>query len=975
MSFSFHHRVVLIFIVVLVVDVSAFAQSGSSSLRGQVTDPSGAAITDATVIATTPDGHTLTTRTNKDGMYEFKGLTPGKYSLHIYAKGFNEQVSDAVEVASEQAQKLNFTLEIAVIQEKVEVNTEAPTVDTTPSNNASSIVISGKELEALSDDPDDLQQDLEALAGPSAGPNGGQMYIDGFTAGQLPPKASIREIRINQNPFSPEYDKLGYGRIEVFTKPGTDKLHGQLMVNGNTAAFNALNPYLNVNNSAGAPNELPSYYSTIFDGSVGGPISKRASFFVDVQRRNINDESVVSALNPDPTLTTAVPFSEALPNSRTRTEVSPRIDFQVTKNNTLTGRYQLWRDTGNNQGVGQLSLATQAYNSTSTEHQVQISDTQVFGAKIVNETRFQYVHEGSDQTPVSTNPMIVVPGAFTSGGSGQSHQTDHTNRFELQNYTSLVAGNHIWKFGGRLRTYGDQNTSTANFNGSYTFPFLSQYQAAEQAIAAGQPIPVADLPSQFTLTATGASGSPTVSTTVVDAGLYVGDDWKVRPNVTLSYGLRFETQNEIHDHGDWAPRIAVAWGLGRKGSSPKTVLRAGFGMFYDRFTTDLVLQSLRLNGVTQQKYVVSAPQTTFYPTVPPPSSLPPTTAPTVYQIDPNLHAPYTMQSAISVERQLSKTANLAVSYLHSRGVHALLSRNINAPLPGTNDPNNPANRPLGTLENIYQYESEGTFKQNQLIVNANVRMGTKLSLFGYYTLNYANSNTAGANSFPSNQYNIDQDYGRAAFDTRHRLFLGGSVGLPYLIRLSPFLIASSGSPFNITTGTDLNGDSIYNDRPSFASSLSNPADVHVTKYGTFNAVPVAGETIIPINYGTGPGRFTMNLRVGKTIGFGKVAERAGAGSGAFGGGPGGERHGGGGGFGRAQGGGGMMMGSSSNHRYNLTLSVTARNLFNNVNRNNPIGNLSSPAFGISNGLAGGPFQSASASAANRRIDLQALFTF
>ena len=126
--------------------------------------------------------------------------------------------------------RLNVAMAISVAEEKVQVSDTAPTIDVNPSNNAGAIVISGKELEALPDDPDELQSDLQALAGPSAGPNGGQMYIDGFTAGQLPPKSSIREIRINQNPFSSEYDRLGYGRIEIFTKPGTDKYHGQFFV-------------------------------------------------------------------------------------------------------------------------------------------------------------------------------------------------------------------------------------------------------------------------------------------------------------------------------------------------------------------------------------------------------------------------------------------------------------------------------------------------------------------------------------------------------------------------------------------------------------------------------------------------------------------------------------------------------------------------------------------------------------------------
>src|ERR1035441_9308594 len=184
-------------------------------------------------------------------------------------------------------------MSIEVDLQKVQVSDTAPTIDVNPSSNAGAIVISGKELDALPDDPDELESDLQALAGPSAGPSGGQMYIDGFTAGELPPKSSIREIRINQNPFSAEYDKLGYGRIEIFTKPGTDKYHGQFFVLGNDSAFNSPNPF------AGSE---PPYYSTQFNGNIGGPLSKKASFFFNIDRRDINDVSATNAYVLDPSL-------------------------------------------------------------------------------------------------------------------------------------------------------------------------------------------------------------------------------------------------------------------------------------------------------------------------------------------------------------------------------------------------------------------------------------------------------------------------------------------------------------------------------------------------------------------------------------------------------------------------------------------------------------------------------------------------
>jgi hypothetical protein len=363
------------------------------------------------------------------------------------------------------------------------------------------------------------------------------------------------------------------------------------------------------------------------------------------------------------------------------------------------------------------------------------------------------------------------------------------------------------------------------------------------------------------------------------------------------------------------------------------------------------------------------------------------TAPTIYSPDPNLRTPYIMQTGISVERQLTKNANLAVTYLNSRGVHEFFTANINAPECSA-FPCNAATAPrsLGSPDNIYQYQSEGIFKQNQLIVNSSIRVGAKLSLFGYYTLNYANSDTgAGAGSFPSINNNISLDYGRSAFDIRHRFFFGGTIGLPYAFRLSPIMMASSGTPYNVTTGQDLNADSIFNDRPSFAGPNSIPANVVTNRFGSFDVVPQPGDPRVPVNYLTGPGRFSLNLRLSKSFGFGKKTEATntlaggpGGAGGTFGRGPGGPGGRGGGGFG-GRGGGGPDAGAT-NHRYNVTFSVAARNIFNNVNLTTPVGNLGSPLFGQSNGIVtgfgpGGGGGGPGGASANRKIDLQVSFNF
>ena len=193
---------------------------------------------------------------------------------------------------------------------------------------------------------------------------------------------------------------------------------------------------------------------------------------------------------------------------------------------------------------------------------------------------------------------------------------------------------------------------------------------------------------------------------VLDVGLYLQDDWRLRPNLTLSGGLRFETQTRVPDHLDVAPRIGVAWAVGNK--NRPTVIRGGFGIFYDRFSENNVLNLERFDGVSQQQYIVSFPN--FYPAIPPADSLTGNkTSPNVYSLASNYRSPYIMQGAVSVERQLTRVINASVNFVSSRGVHSQITNNINAPLPGSISVAEPGGiRPFGTTTNMYQYESAGS---------------------------------------------------------------------------------------------------------------------------------------------------------------------------------------------------------------------------------------------------------------------------
>ena len=950
------------------------ATSGPVSLRGNVVDPDGAEIPGATVTLTPPKGAAYLVQSAADGTYTLRGVPAGVYALTASMTGFASFVREGLRITGDGSQVILIKLQVQSQQTVVTVNTDDIHVSVDQDANASASVLKGKDLDALSDDPDELQQELTALAGPAAGPNGGQIYIDGFTGGQLPPKSSIREIRINQNPFSAQYDRPGFGRVEVFTKPGTDKLHGSIQLNGLDRAFNTGSVFI-------APGTFqPDYHTVLVFGNVTGPINKNASYAIGGSYRNIQDNDVIDP----PSIYSTSPasgivclpgqtgcaeydrqFNAVQLSPQTRFDIAPRLDLALGSKNTLTARFQYEHNNQQFQGIGGDNLYSSGFGTVGSEATIQISDTQIFSSKLINETRFEYQRPTSVITPLSTGPQIDVQGAFIFGGYGGQTSNDTQNHIEIQNYTSLALARHFLRFGGRLRSTGESNTTTANQNGTFTYSSIGSY--------------IANQASSFQIT---QINQATVSVRTTDLGLYAEDDWKVKPNFTFSYGLRYETQNFIHDHHDFAPRVSGAYGLGKR-----TVIRAGAGFFYDRFTLGNQLLVARNNGVNQQQFTLSA-QTNSLPATCNPATPAGCTGVTaalgrlterVIAVNQpvnftNLRAGYQIQENFGVDQQLFKGATISVNYQHIRGVHQY---NSDVPNPTA----------VGTIANplYYEFQSNGVFNQNQLITNVNYR-GKYGSLGSYYVLNYANSDTAGAGSFASIPNHLAADYGRASFDVRSRMFLFGSFPLPHLISVSPFLVAQSGVPYNILSGQDAFGDNTYNTRAVFAAANATPVAGGVVKTiggcGTFATPGTSGNLApVPINYCTGPALFTLNLRVAKTFGFGErraaTAGQNGQGQGGPGGPPGGGRGpGGGGAGGAARGGGGGFGGggggSSSGRRYNLTIGAQAANLFNIADRNVPVGTLTSPDFGISNQLAGTLYTTDSAV---RRVNLQLSFSF
>jgi hypothetical protein len=968
------------------LSISGAAQN-AAVVHGVVTDPSGASVPGAQVELRGP-GFDRRASTDANGKYAIEVAKPGKYTVRFVAKGFTSIERQDVEIVKSTA--LDVQLAIAAENQVVNVEAEANRVSADTAENGDALVLKEKELAALSDDPDELSQQLQALAGPGGGPDGAQIYIDGFTGGNLPPKSSIREVRINSNPLSPEYDRPGFGRIQIFTKPGTGATHGQGFLQYNKEALNSRSPLLD-------QSKRPPYQQRFYGLSLSGPFFKStASFGFDAEHRTIDENAFILATTLDANLN-PLNINQAILTPQFRTTLSPRVDYSINSNNTLTVRYQNTRVEMDKEGAGGFSLADQAYNQTSSENTLQVTETAVLSARAINETRLQYMRADLNDIANNSTPALIVAGAFQSGGPQIGNSGNITNSWELTNTSTYSKGTHTFKWGGRVRGSLLRDTSVNNFGGTFTFfgdigPELDannqpiagtseQLSALEvfertllfeqQGLTASAIRAAGGGASQFSL----STGTPTTAVSQIDTGLFVNDDWRARPNLTFSYGLRYEAQTNIGDHGDFAPRFAVAWGVDGGANKPaKTVLRAGFGIFYDRISINDTLNARRYNGVTQESYLVLNPD--FFPTVPSLESLAGSAQPQELQLlYGGIQAPRTYQTSVGVDRQINPHVRFNASYIGSRGVHLERSLNVNAPIDGV--------YPYGDSDIRLLTETVGFSRSNMLLVSPNVNFG-KIFLFGFYGLSYGMDDNEGQ---PANPYNLKAEWGPSSFaDIRHRFLLGSSLPLPWKFTISPFFLVQSGTPYNITTGIDSSETGFAAERPELmaglsASGCSGGDLVYAAGFGCFNLDPPAGAPTIGRNHGHGPAMVNLGLRLARTWSFGGSGESGppqgqngpppGAGGARGGGGPGGPPGGGAGGGGGPPPG---AFGGITGRKYNLTLSVNARNALNHPNYAAPEGDLSSPYFGQSLSLAGfGPF--GSPSTYNRKIDLQLRFTF
>ena len=761
-------------------------QARTAQIAGTVLDPSGATVAGATV--TLKDGAKALTsvKTDSSGKFRFEGVRQGNYSIDVQQEGFQPSQT-AVQVQEKAPAALTISLSLAQLVSQISVTAGAVQVSTDTAENRDSVNADQSLLENVPVFDQDYVAAMSAfLDAGSLGTNGPQLIINGVEVTSATITASaIQQVRINQNPYSAEFARPGRGNIEIITKDATSAYHGTLNFIFRDAAMNARDAFALVR---------PPEQRRIFEGAVSGPVghSKSTSFLLSGHRQEEDLQSIVFAEG------LSGPIRENVSSPKRDTLISLRIGHQFSSNHSAFWQYNEWEYPSFNQGVGNFVLPEAGTNQDQWEREWIFNDRWTPSAKWLVQSQILIGWERHATTSVTDAPKIVVQDAFTSGGA-QINILNTERHAQLNEIASWSSGKHFVKFGLNVPDWSRRGlVNHSDFGSTYFFSSLQAY-AAQQPYAYRQ-----------------QAGVGEIHYWQQELGGFVQDDYRVRPNLSLSLGLRYNWQDYLHDYRQFAPRVAFAYSPQK---SRKTVFRGGAGIFYDRTGAGPISDLLLFDGLTLQSYLIKNP------TYPSPFSNGGSLGnfPTdVVQFDPSIHEPYTIQYSIAVERQLAKRTTLAMTYYGSVGIGLFRSLDTNAPLP----PNylfvpDPA---VGVARQI---ESAGRQAGNSLEITLRGDLPHHVTGLMQYTLSRTDNNTGGITWYPANQYDLSGEWSRADFDQRHRFNLLESYSPGKSFTLGVGVTASSGKPYTLTTGGDVYGTGLTNARPAGVSrnSLEGPAYV------------------------------------------------------------------------------------------------------------------------------------------------------
>ena len=851
------------FVVAMTSVAAAQTVQGSgvgSSLRVTVLDQTEAALIIAQVTIVDARGAERTATVDDRGVAVFENLDAGTYQIKATADSFRP-ISTPFNVRRGE-NRTTLRLALATIEQTVVVEDKSAA---DRRDNGFTTTLTQDQIDALPDDPDEMADELMRMAGPGA-----QLFINGFRGGRMPPKDQIQQIRFHTNSFSAEYHDAGMVRVEVITKPGMGGWRGMTNFGFRDESLNEKNHFAD---EKGA--EQMRRYMVNFQG----PIAKgKTGLTVSFDGNSSYDSRTINALSTDGAITglAQVPMDAMNFNAR--------VEHLVGTNSQIQAEYSRRQNDRSNIGVGDFDLPERAYATDNSTDTFRLRSTNVIGKKVFSEFRFSLIDSTLSTTSLSNQPTIRVNEAFTGGGAGQMGDR-HAREVELaQNFDFTIGRKHSLRAGVLFEAGWWDSNQRSNAFGTYTFTSLDAYRAGT--------------PATYSI----RTGDPVVEYSQVKAGWYLQDDFRPSRDLQLSVGLRQEIQTQVDSRWNFAPRAAFTWNATRK-----TTVRGGYGLFYDWYDSALYEQTIRVDGTHQLDRIVQDPS---FPVVDGTG----TVLPASVIRAASLEQPIIQQASVGLERPLAAWADFRTDYMWTRGSNTLRSINVNAPVNGV--------RPNASVGNITEIQSSGKRASDRVTVAFNARYIPR-RMMGMVMYQYTNSRNFAdfPTALPSDSTNPDADWGPSAQDVRHRIFFNFNTPLANGVRLGLNIQGASPLPYNITTGLDDNGDTLFNDRPAgVGRNSARGASQWTTNVRLNKSFPLGGPR-------SGPP--SMPLPPTPPSGGGAMNQRVGGGPGGPGGGDGPQ----------------MVVMEGTNARYRLDVFLNVQNAFNNVNYNAFIGNQLSQFFG------------------------------
>jgi len=713
-------------------------------------------------------------QTSPQGIATFTGLVAGRYSIEAEFPGFETGVATDVRVRAGDNRQ-TIVLKIQRLQDAITVGQDPQNAASDRRGPAFGTALTREQIDALSDDPDEMKKQIQDMAGPGA-----VIRVDSFEGSELPPKSQIKSIHVTRDGFAAENHNAGAFFVDIITQPGVGQLRGGVQTRLRSGALSGRSPF--------TPTKGPEQ-SQNYNLNFGGPIRSQRSSFSFGMFENLSYDT--------PNLNVALPNqsrSEALhlQTHRDGVGVNALFDFAITPDQTLRLSYFGNRYTNSNLGVGAYDLPERAFGTRDVNNNVRIQEAGPLGRRFFTNTRVQLQWNQSQTHSVLEAPTIRVNDAFTSGGA-QSAGGRRNRSANIQSDLDYVRGIHSVRTGVNIDVGRYRSNATSNYLGTYTFASSADFEA-------GRP-----------LSYTRRVGDPTIDYFHSQAGWYLQDDIRVSRTLTLSPGVRYEVQAHVSDFDNVGPRFGITWAPFK---NAKTTFRGSAGIFYDWLNNNTYEQTLRVDGFRQQELNL------IDPSFPDPGSggvVPPVNR---YLLDDDLHLARNTRFSVGVDQAVRPRLRVGALYAHVRGQGLLHGLNENPPVNGV--------RANPSFANVIDVLSDARSVQHALTFNFNFGgpptppfAGTSGPLWNFkrfsinanYTLGSMRNNTEGDFS-TSPTGNIDDDWGPTGGDVRHRAFIGVSSQALRNFSASLNMNAASAGRYTIRTGADDNNDGIFNDRPA-----------------------------------------------------------------------------------------------------------------------------------------------------------------